>query len=397
MNDKLVEIGIIVVGTLDEIDEAAVRQACDEFLVFVESQFPDLSWRLSPSNRPESVMSKRVSPSALLQQALEERDERRWDFAFVITSAELESHYSNHCFAAISRPLDAGVFSLSLIDPHAVGRAGESQQRIAAIARRLSRLMLHALGHLVGLSRETERDNLLYHPESAEELDVMESMSPAQVEKQNTALLEIADQRLEEQSDKPSSVFLFVVRSAAINAREIGQAIIAARPWEFPRRLSGLMMAAVSTLVVLLLTAESWDLSLSQSFFSMTILVLTSLSGTTAYVVFRQQLIVPNRMRPSEQIVVTNLSAIGIVSAGMMVTWIALTAAALAIAGLLFGPELIASWASSFPQAVADVGWGERLQMATFSASLGLIIGALGTSFESQNYFRHVIFVDEEI
>jgi hypothetical protein len=29
-------------------------------------------------------------------------------------------------------------------------------------------------------------------------------------------------------------------------------------------------------------------------------------------------------------------------------------------------------------------------------AALGLIIGALGASFEQQHYFRHITYVDEE-
>jgi len=212
-----------------------------------------------------------------------------------------------------------------------------------------------------------------------------------------THLLESGTQRLEEQSGKSTASFTFVTGSAVINSREIWQAIIAARPWEFPWRLSGLTLAAVSTLVILLLTAESWDLALSQNMFSMSVLVLVSWLGTTGYVVSRQQLMLLNRNRSSEQIVVTNLSAIGIVFAGMLVTWLALAAAAMAIASLLFGPGLIASWASSLAQTAAQIDWTERLQMAFFSASLGLMIGALGTSFESQHYFRHIIFVDEEI
>ncbi len=89
-------------GTLDEVDEAAVGRAIDQFIEFVESRFADFRWRMTPSRRPGSVTSKRTGPSALLQQALEERDEQHWDFAFVITAAELESHYSSHCFSALS-------------------------------------------------------------------------------------------------------------------------------------------------------------------------------------------------------------------------------------------------------------------------------------------------------
>lgn len=397
MNEQLVEIGVIVAGPLDEVDEAAVRLAIDQFGEFVESRFSDFRWHTSLSSRPESAASQRTAPSALLQQALEERDEQHWDFAFVITAAELESHYSNHCFAALSRPLDAAAFSLSLIDPRAIGRSDDPDVRIATIAHRLSRLMLHALGHLSGLRRDSDPNNLLSHPQSAEGLDAMEDLTDSQLQKQTAALSEIADQRLEEQPGKPSASVSFIARSAIINAREIGQAIVAARPWQFPRRLSGLTLASVSTLVVLLLTAEAWDLALSQNGFSMTVLILISWIGTTGYVVIRQQLFVPKRSRPSEQMVVTNLSAVGIVFAGMLLTWLVLAAAALAINSLLFGPSLIASWANSLEQSAAQIDLAERLQMAVFGASLGLMIGALGASFESQHYFRHIIFVDEEI
>ena len=39
---------------------------------------------------------------------------------------------------------------------------------------------------------------------------------------------------------------------------------------------------------------------------------------------------------------------------------------------------------------------GARLVLAAFVASLGLVIGALGASFEEEHYIRHIAFVDEE-
>jgi len=35
--------------------------------------------------------------------------------------------------------------------------------------------------------------------------------------------------------------------------------------------------------------------------------------------------------------------------------------------------------------------------LSAFVASLGLLIGAFGASFEDQYYFRHVTHVDEEL
>lgn len=394
---KLVEIGVIYTGAFDEIDQQATDLAVSQFTDFVEATFPELRWRLISLRRPESISAPRIAPSLLLQQALEERDEQHWDFAFVLTSAELESHYSTHCFAALSRPLDAAVFSLSLIDPQATGESTNETQRIERIAQRLSRLMLHALGHLLGLSPHQDPANLLYHPSRANELDPMRDLDASQIDKQRDALTLIADQRLEEQPGKRNAIMPFALRSAWINAREIGEAIFAARPWQFPRRLSGLTLAAASTLVILLMTAESWDLALSQSPARMMALVVAAWAGTTVYVVFRQQLIVSSRNQRSEQIVVTSFSAMGIVFTGMFVTWVLLLSAALAVICLLFQAEVIASWAASAELAVTDIGFRHRLQMAGFAASLGLMIGALGASFESQHYFRHIIFVDEEI
>jgi hypothetical protein len=52
------------------------------------------------------------------------------------------------------------------------------------------------------------------------------------------------------------------------------------------------------------------------------------------------------------------------------------------------------------------VGWAASLNgeiqavhyvvLAAFVASLGLLIGALGASFEQHYYFRHVTYIDEE-
>lgn len=66
-------------------------------------------------------------------------------------------------------------------------------------------------------------------------------------------------------------------------------------------------------------------------------------------------------------------------------------------AATLFDPELEATWASSSQLSTQDVGLLTTILMICFSASLKLLTGALGASFESQHHFRQIIFVDEEI
>ena len=93
----------------------------------------------------------------------------------------------------------------------------------------------------------------------------------------------------------------------------------------------------------------------------------------------------------------TALSAVLIVAFGMATTWVCLAAAGMLVATVLFSSNLIAGWAASSELDAENVGLGCRWLMSCFCSSLGILIGALGASFESQNYFQHVIFVDEEL
>ncbi|WP_246151978.1 hypothetical protein [Rubripirellula reticaptiva] len=392
-----IEIGLIVAGPLDKVDRDALHMAITKTQLALEKCFPNFAFRFRAIKRPELTEGSRVEPSVLLQQAAEDRDAKHWDFVFVITASELIGIYSPFCFAAISRPLDSAVISMSLVDPQAGGAETVENERVDRIALRVSRLMQHCLGHLLGLSRDTRPNHLLFHPALAEDLDDMTELDDDQIARQTEALSEIADQRLEEGSGKSMSYPVFIIRAVWINRREIAEAIWAARPWQFPRRLSRLTLASVSTVTILLMTAESWDLALSQPLFRVWALAATSLIATTLYVIVRQQLLIRRNSNRSEQTVVTSASALGIVLTGMTVTWLSLFMLSIVVSSLLFDRPLIASWAESSDLSSRDIEVWDYLQMAGFSGSVGLLIGALGASFESQNYFRHVIFVDEEI
>lgn len=401
--DSLIEIGMIVAGSIDTIDARAIKMAVEQSDRRLSESFPEFRFDFFEVRRPEmtaavsSSSSGRVEPSLLLRMAVEERDAKHWDFAFVLTSSELVGNYSPYCFAALSRPLDAAVISLSLIDPLALGVHTDSHERIERIARRLSRLMLHALGHLSGLPRSDHPNDLLFHPPDAAALDHMAGMRPEELERQRKTLEEIADQRLEEGLGRRLSYPTFLFRAAWINRYEIYRSIWAARPWQFPRRLSRLTIASFSALAILFMTAESWDLALAQGGERVIALSLMSLFATTVYVVIRQQLLVRKRKRQSEQAVVTAISAFGIVFVGMTTTWLALVLVGTVLSYLIFPSLLIATWAESTVDVASQLSPWARPHMAVFAASLGLLIGALGASFESQHYFRHIIFVDEEI
>ncbi|TWU05820.1 zinc metalloprotease [Stieleria varia] len=400
MNSLLIEIGIVIAGKLDTIDRQSLRGAVDWLSNRLSKTHADSGLRFcfSEVDRPEMLAGALSEPSVLLRQAQEERDRKHWDFVLVVTASELTAKYSSaSCFAALSRPFDAAVLSTSLIDPKAEGANVDEARRVDMISGRLGRLMMHAIGHLSGLGSVSEPDNIMHRPSTALDIDRMDQLDESQRQRQEEALIEMADPRLEESSANMIGRWWFVPQAAWINRREILQAVWAARPWQFTRRLSGLTIASVSTLLILMMTAEAWDLAISQTPLANLQLAILVMTGATVFVALRQQLLIRRSSGRSEQNVVTVASALLIVLLGLATTWVTLLALAMLIASLLFSSQLIANWAGAADLSAAQIGWGCRIAMSSFSSSLGLLIGALGASFESQHHFQHVIFVDEEL
>ena len=392
----VIELGIIIAGPLDPVDRQAVDSVISIAAQLLSDRLPDFDWRLRKVRRDEWTSNSRIEPTDLLQQAREERDEQGWDVAMVITAADLVSHYKPFALAVISRALDVAVISTARVDPRTVAPETHDDERRTQIEARVLRLALHSLGHWLGLVHHTESTNAMCDIESIADLSSGMEFTEEQIGQMRASLIDIADQRLEERADvRGTWVPLFYLLAGWENRREILDAVVQAKPWEFPSRLSRLTTAAVSTVLVLLMTAETWDMAMSQTAITVGGLFFFSITATTAYVAARQQLLLRrNERHVSEQIVTSNVSAACIVAVGMFVMFLFL-ACVTALAGLLlFPPAVVNGWAASVEN---DIRWQHYVLMAGTVGSLGILIGALGASFEQQHYFRHVVFVDEEV
>jgi hypothetical protein len=96
----------------------------------------------------------------------------------------------------------------------------------------------------------------------------------------------------------------------------------------------------------------------------------------------------------SELSVVTNVSTFAVVLTGMATSFALLTVVTFFIGQLFFSPELVTEWVASTRVSGPHGAYGK---LALFVASVAMLIGALGATFESNDYFRHVTCVDEEI
>lgn len=386
---RVIELGWLLVTSLAPAQRDALDQARGQVRETLEKQFPDFAWHMPLVELAEADGGSLDEPVVRLVEGAQTRDARSWDFALVVTARDLRSHYKSYALAVPSQALAVAVLSLAR-----VAGTKEPGADAAAAGRRIAALALHLFGDLNGVWHRDDPAALMHPPASVADLDHERRFSEAELSQLSRALAEVADLRLEETAG-PRAAPLFYLRASWERLAEIRTAVLQARPWELPFRLTRLTTAALSALFLLLVTAEVWDLGTSQSLPFVAALSLLSLGGTTTFVLARQRLILRRPRRgPTEQSVVTHVSAALVVALGFATTYALLFAIAAAAGAALFGPELVSRWA---PAVEAQAGWGRDLAaLAGLVSSLGLLIGSLGASFEGNHYFQHVIYADEE-
>lgn len=389
----LIEVGWLVLGRLDPVDREAVNRARGQMRDALVRAFPAYDWQMPIVERRDLAQEIREEPVSLLEHGRNERDAKHWDFALVVTGADLVSHDKPFALAVPSRALGVAVASTVRIDPKASGEDLEEEERGRLIARRLATLGLHLFGHLNGLDHADEPECAMYDLSRVRDLDSMGRLSDDDVDRLGAELADVADLRLEERRGRQAPV-AFYLQAAWIERGDILSAVRLARPWLFPVRLSRLTTAACSALVLLLITAETWDLAMNQPPALVATMGVLVLLATTGFVLHRQRLlVVRGRRRLTERTVITNVSITLTVLLGLGWTFLLLFLLVLGATRLLYPPELVAEWAASLDGRVA--GW-RYLLLAGFVASLGMVIGALGASFEEEHYFRHIAYADEE-
>ena len=386
-------MGWLVVGRLDPVDLVAVDRARSRMLEELKRVLPGFDWRMPVVRRKDLGQAIREEPVLLLDHGINERAAKSWDFAFVITGADLVSHYKSYALGVLSRSVDVAVISTSRIDPDGEAELAE-EERTERLTHRIYALALHQFGHLNGLDHARDRGGFMESPGCVSDLDRMESFSPDEIRRLEEELRGVADARMEEVEGAADSRLRFYFQAGWQERGDIGRSIRNARPWLLPLRLSRLTTAALSALLILLVTAEAWDLGMSQSPGFIAALSILALAVTTAYILKRQRLLVHRGAgRLGEQIVVTHVAITLSIVIGLALTYAGLFLLVLAVSLVVFPKPLVEGWTASFE---GHVTLSHYLVLAGFVASLGIVIGSLGASFEEQQHFRHVAYVDEE-
>jgi len=384
----LIESGWLLIGRFEQHEQVLIEQVRDNVLKTLTGLFPDFRWEMPVVTRPVHGDVPRPESVEWLLIGQMERHRRHWDYVFVVTRQRPTSYFHSQAMAMVSKVLSCALLSL---EPF----IGEDEFPGARV-HDLTALTLHLFGDLHGLPHGTDSTEFMYPPSTRDDLQQMDHFRS-----ENRALLgrelnDTADARLEERT-RGRDVWKvgFYSRTLYQVGDDVIRATLQAKPWEFPLRLAGLSTAAVSTLLILIMTAEVWELGMRQSISKVASLSLLIWIIASGVILVRHDLwLALDRRHLTEQIAVTNLAMTMIVMVGMGTTYVLLLLLGLGLGYILFDATLITSWAGSG----ADPGrFAQRLSLAGLLACLGITIGALGASFQGRHHFRHVVYVDEEI
>ncbi|MCB1915115.1 MAG: hypothetical protein KDG52_05300 [Rhodocyclaceae bacterium] len=384
-----IEIGWTLVDLAAEFDGATIHEARRYVLEEVERIFPKFDWRLTVIRAAGDASAGPADAPELFQRGLTEHDRHGWDFSCVLTGRSLLGYERPDARAMPSRALSIAVVSLAGLLPAPAPPA-------SAAARRLAGLFLHLLGDLNGIAHGDDPDDYMAVPADPAGFETMGHFHDGAVAALGAELEDVADIRLEERAQPAGrNAVAFYLQAMWLLRGEILSGVWQARPWQFPVRLNRLTTGAVSTLMILIMTAEAWDLGMGQPLARMAAFSLFVLVATSAFILRRQQLLLTRSTKLlSEHIVLTDTAIALVVFFGMATTYLMLFSLTLLLANWLFSDALVASWAASLPHPPAA---GNYLALAQLIASLGILIGSLGASFEGRDFFRHVAYVDEEL
>lgn len=379
-----VEIGWLLEGDLTSEKREAARTAAAAVQGSLAACMPDFDWVTETRDRPDAAEFGRIEPVRLLDVAEADRDLRGWDFVFVVTARELHGRELSRVLGMTS-----GIFATALIS---TAFLDDPVHQDAPLASRIHAFAMHLFGRLNGHVPHRS-DTWMRQVENAEDLDGMDGFAPAVVADLSKRMEEVADLRVEEMWQERQGSIGFYARSLWQNRSALPRAILRMRPWSFPLKLRRLTTAAGSALAVLVMTAESWEVAANLSAATIVVLSLAAVAVTSVYLIRVQHLVASRQGPLREQRVVSIAGTVIAVGAGMAVTYAAVFGLAFILAVGLFGDPLIASWTDVSSAETASV----RIRLSALTASLSVVIGALGASFEPYGYFRHVTQIDDEI
>ena len=391
--DLQVSVGLLVAhapGTEPERLRAFARRAAED-AVDELSTATDVTWRFSLEDGARLADHDRRRPSEFLDRATHRMVEGPYDLVVVVTDAPLVSS-RERLVPGLASPLSR----VAVISTRQLRSGPREQPQYAlddeAVRWNGATLLVHLVGHLLSARHRDAEGGVMEPFRFSPDRRAVPPMD-ADVE---THLHRIAEEipATEVSPRGPLSRLAFHVRSAVRDSGRVLQALANSRAPLLPLSLPKLSTAAVTPTLVIVFSAEAWDVGFHMGNATAVLYAVTSVLTAAVYLLFAQNLTFPRKRHRvvTEHTALVNVTVF-LILVGTMVGLFALVwAIILLIELVVFPPNLMSNWPSLDDP---TVGFVDLVRTGAFISTIGVLSGALAGGLESRTILSHLtLFLD---
>ncbi|WP_135821034.1 zinc metalloprotease [Halostella litorea] len=391
--DLRVDVGVLVAhgpGTDPEGLRAFAARAAEDAVDELASA-TDVSWRFYLGDAAQLADHDRRRPSEFLDRAADRMVQGPYDTVVVVTDVPLVSSRERFVPGLASPLARVAVVSTRQLRTGSRDRP-ERPLDDEAVRWNAATLLVHLVGHVLG-ARHRDADGGVMEPFRFDPDRRAVPPVDADVE---TRLHRIAGEipAAEARPRGPASRLAFHGRSAVRNAGRVARALVESRAPLLPLSLPKLSTAAVTPTLVIVFSAESWDVGFHMGNATAALFAAASVLVAALYLLFAQNLTFPRKRHRvvTEHTALVNVTVFLVLLLAMLGLFALVWAIILVIELVVFPPNLMSDWPSLEDPTVGVV---DLVRTGAFISTIGVLSGALAGGLESKTIVSHLtLFLD---
>jgi predicted Zn-dependent protease len=388
--EPVVDVGVLVAhspggdaGALGQFAERIVGDAAEELAVAT-----DAKWRVHTAKSDPLADRAARRPSEFLDEAALHMVERPYDLVVVVTDVPTTTR-SDRTVAGLASPVSRVVVvsTRRLLRP--LGRESTRTLDSEPVRWNAATLVTHLLGHVLGADHG---DGGVMAPFS---YDPSRRGVPSFDADVRNHLRRIAE-RVPEESVSRGRIrgLAFHALSLVRNPGTVASTLLHSRAPLIPFSLPRLSTAAVTPTLILVFSAEAWDVGLNLSNLTAVLFAVGSIVAAAVHLLYVQRLSFPREHSQviTEHMALMNVTVFCILVLAMVGLFALVGSIILLIELAVFPPNLMTNWPSLEDPSVSLV---DLVRVGVFISTLGVLSGALAGGIENRMALRHLaLFLD---
>lgn len=346
-----------------------------------------ISWNFDIADTSRLEKDDSQFPSYFLDSASLLMAEGPYDLVTVITNVGVISRKNN-----LVEGLSSSVARIMVLSTRKLTSTGKKEPRLSLdhprVRKNSAALFLHQVGHLLDLKHTSPAGSRIMGIKSfMEEFPRIPSFSAKEKITLKKSAKKAPDREL--QNGNNVEAFIFHIIMTFRHPRDFFKPLLKNKAILLPLSLPGLATAAVGPAIILVFSAELWDVGLGMTNGTAAFFAIISIMLASFYLVTVQSLFLPRKEKKvlTEHLAVTNsviyfsifLACIGLfLLVGIMI---------MVIIFYVFPEDLMRTWPTLNH---SEIALADKIRLAVFISTVGVSTGALAGGLESRTLLQHL-------